>query len=147
MSLAHSMQTSCSWLCLICRISRPCRDAQDRLLRGDCTQLITGKRLDYWYYYGFAGPSLFPGVIEAVSMSGASASAALLGLKLAVDVMVVACPCALGLATPTAVLVASSMGAQRGLLLRGGDVLERMAHINVVAFDKTGTLTQVSSSE
>ncbi len=96
--------------------------------------------------HGFAGPSLFPGVIEAASMSGASASAALLGLKLAVDVMVVACPCALGLATPTAVLVASSMGAQRGLLLRGGDVLERMAHINVVAFDKTGTLTQVSSS-
>ncbi len=91
-----------------------------------------------------AGPSLFPGVIEAASMSGASSSAALLGLKLAVDVMVVACPCALGLATPTAVLVASSMGAQRGLLLRGGDVLERMAHISVVAFDKTGTLTQVS---
>ncbi|KAL0054244.1 hypothetical protein WJX82_006004 [Trebouxia sp. C0006] len=93
-------------------------------------------------FWSLAGPSLFPGVIEAVSMSGASASAALLGLKLAVDVMVVACPCALGLATPTAVLVASSMGAQRGLLLRGGDVLERMAHINVVAFDKTGTLTQ-----
>ena len=91
----------------------------------------------------FAGPNLFPGVLEAASMSGASSSAALLGLKLAVDVMVVACPCALGLATPTAVLVASSMGAQRGLLLRGGDVLERMAHINVVAFDKTGTLTQV----
>lgn len=90
-----------------------------------------------------AGPSLFSGVLEAASMSGASSSAALLGLKLAVDVMVVACPCALGLATPTAVLVASSMGAQRGLLLRGGDVLERMAHINVVAFDKTGTLTQV----
>ncbi|KAL0017965.1 hypothetical protein WJX77_000120 [Trebouxia sp. C0004] len=93
-------------------------------------------------FWSLAGPSLFPGVIEAASMSGASASAALLGLKLAVDVMVVACPCALGLATPTAVLVASSMGAQRGLLLRGGDVLERMAHINVVAFDKTGTLTQ-----
>ena len=38
------------------------------------------------------------------------------------------------------------MGAQRGLLLRGGDVLERMAHINVVAFDKTGTLTQVGAT-
>ena len=93
---------------------------------------------------GCAGPALFPGVIEAAAMSGASSSAALLGLKLAVDVMVVACPCALGLATPTAVLVASSLGAQKGLLLRGGDVLERMAHINVVAFDKTGTLTQAS---
>lgn len=89
------------------------------------------------------GTSLFPGVIEAAAVGSASNPGLLLGLKLAVDVMVVACPCALGLATPTAVLVASSVGAQRGLLLRGGDVLERMAKINVVAFDKTGTLTQV----
>ena len=91
------------------------------------------------------GTSLFPGVIEAAAVGSGSNPAVLLGLKLAVDVMVVACPCALGLATPTAVLVASSVGAQRGLLLRGGDVLERMAKINVVAFDKTGTLTQVTS--
>ncbi len=56
--------------------------------------------------------------------------------------MVVACPCALGLATPTAVLVASSMGARRGLLLRGGDVLERIAGVQAVVMDKTGTLTQ-----
>ncbi len=53
----------------------------------------------------------------------------MLGTKLAIDVLVVACPCALGLATPTAVLVASSMGAKRGLLLRGGDVLERIAQV------------------
>jgi Cu2+-exporting ATPase len=59
-----------------------------------------------------------------------------------VDVLVVACPCALGLATPTAVLVASSMGARRGLLLRGGDVLERVAGVQAVVLDKTGTLTQ-----
>ena len=76
-------------------------------------------------------------------MGAGGSPSALLGLKLAVDVMVVACPCALGLATPTAVLVASSVGARRGLLLRGGDVLEQMAKITVVAFDKTGTLTQV----
>jgi hypothetical protein len=53
----------------------------------------------------------------------------MLGTKLAIDVLVIACPCALGLATPTAVLVASSMGAKRGLLLRGGDVLERIAKV------------------
>ena len=70
----------------------------------------------------------------------------LLGLKLAVDVLVVACPCALGLATPTAVLVASSLGARRGLLLRGGDVLERLAALDDVLLDKTGTLTQVFSN-
>ncbi|KAG2433172.1 hypothetical protein HYH02_012715 [Chlamydomonas schloesseri] len=66
----------------------------------------------------------------------------LLALRLAVDVLVVACPCALGLATPTAVLVASSLGARRGLLFRGGDVLERLAAVDTVVLDKTGTLTE-----
>lgn len=66
----------------------------------------------------------------------------LLAARLAVDVLVVACPCALGLATPTAVLVASSAGARRGLLLRGGDVLERLAGVDTVLLDKTGTLTE-----
>jgi len=72
--------------------------------------------------------SLFPGALDSVS-TAAGGGAVLLGAKLAIDVLVVACPCALGLATPTAVLVASSMGARRGLLLRGGDVLERIAHV------------------
>ncbi|KAL6749213.1 hypothetical protein V8C86DRAFT_1048190 [Haematococcus lacustris] len=70
-------------------------------------------------------------------------SGLLLSIKLAVDVLVVACPCALGLATPTAVLVATSLGARRGLLLRGGgEVLERLAGVKAVVLDKTGTLTQ-----
>ncbi len=59
----------------------------------------------------------------------------------AVSVLIVACPCALGLATPTAVLVASGSAASRGILFRGGDILEMSARINTVAFDKTGTLT------
>lgn len=66
----------------------------------------------------------------------------MLAIKLAIDVLVVACPCALGLATPTAVLVATSAGAKRGLLIRGGDVLERLAEVSHVVFDKTGTLTE-----
>ena len=73
-----------------------------------------------------AGASLFPSALDSVAGGGAL----LLGTKLAIDVLVVACPCALGLATPTAVLVASSMGAKRGLLLRGGDVLERIAQVH-----------------
>ena len=60
----------------------------------------------------------------------------------AIAVLVVACPCALGLATPTAVLVASGRAAGRGILFRGGDVLEMAAKITHVAFDKTGTLTE-----
>jgi Cu2+-exporting ATPase len=53
-----------------------------------------------------------------------AAASLLLGLQLACNVLVVACPCALGLAAPTAVLVGTSVAARRGLLIRGGDVLE-----------------------
>ena len=60
----------------------------------------------------------------------------------AVAVLVVACPCALGLATPTAVLVATGAAASLGILFRGGDVLETCGRVTVAGFDKTGTLTE-----
>ncbi len=78
--------------------------------------------------------------LGAMAMA-ASPSPLLLSLKLAIAVLVIACPCALGLATPTAILVGSSLGAERGLLIRGGDVLEKVHELDLVAFDKTGTLT------
>ncbi len=62
-------------------------------------------------------------------------------LLAAVAVLVIACPCALGLATPTAVLVASGAAAAQGILFRGGDVLEASARLTLAAFDKTGTLS------
>jgi copper-transporting P-type ATPase V len=60
----------------------------------------------------------------------------------AVTVLIVACPCALGLATPAAIMVGTGRGAQLGVLIRGGEILERSRRIDVVVFDKTGTLTQ-----
>ncbi|MEB3356390.1 MAG: heavy metal translocating P-type ATPase [Synechococcales bacterium] len=107
----------------------------------------------FWY---FVGTALFPEVLTLAAHPAHHATMApglehlatpqttsplLLSLKLAIAVLVIACPCALGLATPTAILVGSGVGAERGLLIRGGDVLERACQIDTLVFDKTGTLT------
>ncbi|KAL4564464.1 hypothetical protein LXL04_028528 [Taraxacum kok-saghyz] len=92
----------------------------------------------FWYYVGV---HIFPDVLLN-DISGPMENPLLLSLKLSTDVLVVSCPCALGLATPTAILVGTSLGAKQGLVIRGGDVLERLANIDVITLDKTGTLTE-----
>ena len=64
------------------------------------------------------------------------------GLLAAVAVLVIACPCALGLATPTALMVGSGMGAERGVLIRSGEAIQTLKDIRVVVLDKTGTITR-----
>ncbi len=91
-------------------------------------------------------PSFFTGIANWAQsyLPWVDPSLGLIALALfaSITVLVIACPCALGLATPTALMVGSGMGAERGILIRRGEAIQTLQDIKAVVFDKTGTITQ-----
>jgi Cu+-exporting ATPase len=93
-------------------------------------------------FVGWSVAGYILGFVPPAASGGGAASPWIVALVAGIAVLVVACPCALGLATPTAIMVGTGQGAERGILIKGGESLERLQAVNAVVLDKTGTITR-----
>ena len=96
-------------------------------------------RITFWFVPAVMATSLLTFVLWLALGPAPALSHALVA---AIAVLIIACPCAMGLATPVSILVGTGRGAERGVLFRRGDALQRLSEVGIVAFDKTGTLTE-----
>jgi len=96
------------------------------------------ERFSRWYTPGVMVVAVLIAIVPPLAMGGAWGEWVYKGLA----VLLIGCPCALVISTPAAIAAALSAGARRGLLLKGGAVLEQLGKVDVVALDKTGTLTE-----
>ncbi|NLM43015.1 MAG: copper-translocating P-type ATPase [Clostridiales bacterium] len=91
---------------------------------------------------GYFVPIVFAIAVVASIAWYLSGESVVFALTIFISVLVIACPCALGLATPTAIMVGTGKGAEYGILIKGGEALETTHKINTIVFDKTGTVTE-----
>lgn len=91
---------------------------------------------------GYFVPIVFAIAVISAAAWYVSGESAVFSLTIFISVLVIACPCALGLATPTAIMVGTGKGAEHGVLIKGGEALETTHKIDTIVFDKTGTITQ-----